>query len=69
MIKDCDVDEFIIIFNKEFGVQLNHDEAYKKLSRLVRQLEIIYKPISKIRYKEYVNEDGKNEQVKASISE
>jgi hypothetical protein len=58
MITDADVAEFQELYEKRFGAVIDRDEAYKKLTLLVRQIEIIYQPITRSQYEEYVNEHG-----------
>ncbi len=58
MITDADVDEFQGLYEKRFGVAIDRDEAYKKLTLLVRQIEIIYQPITASQYEAYMNEYG-----------
>lgn len=55
MITETDVTEFQELYRKRFGVPIEHDEAYKKLTLLVRQMEIVYQPITRSQYEEYVN--------------
>lgn len=58
MITDADVIEFQELYEKRFGAAIDKDEAYKKLTLLVRQMEIIYQPITRSQYEEYINEHG-----------
>lgn len=55
MITDADVIEFQELYKKRFGVAIGRDDAYKKLTLLVRQLEIVYQPITKSQYETYMN--------------
>jgi hypothetical protein len=45
-ISDDDVAEFRSIYKKRFGKLLNEEKARKKLALVVRQLEMIYQPIT-----------------------
>ncbi len=58
MITDADVAEFQDLYKKRFGAVIDRDEAYKKLTLLARQMELIYQPITRSQYEEYVNEHG-----------
>jgi len=58
MITDADIIEFQELYEKRFGAKIDRDEAYKKLTLLIRQMEIIYQPIPKSQYEEYMNEHG-----------
>jgi hypothetical protein len=55
VINDADVIEFQRLYEKRFGKSIDHDEAYKQLSLLVRQMQIVYQPITQAQYEEYVN--------------
>lgn len=57
MITDADVIEFQEIYEKRFGVMIDRNEAYKKLSLLVRQMEIVYQPITRSQYEAYMNNE------------
>lgn len=60
MITDTDIAEFQDLYQKQFGGVLDKDEAFKKLTLLIRQVEIVYQPITKEQYQQYVNEHGDN---------
>ena len=45
-ISDDDVAEFRSIYKKRFGKLLSEENARKKLALVVRQLEMIYQPIT-----------------------
>lgn len=44
---DTDLRKFQGLYRKHFGMELDRDTAYRKLSLLVRQMEIAYRPITK----------------------
>lgn len=58
MITDTDVIEFQELYEKQFSVAIDRNEAYKKLTLMVRQMEIIYQPITTSQYEAYMNEYG-----------
>lgn len=58
MITDADVTEFQGLYEKRFGKAIDKDEAYKKLTLLVRQMELIYQPITAEQYEAFMNEYG-----------
>lgn len=58
MITDADVIEFQELYEERFGVAIDKGEAHKKLTLLVRQMEIIYQPITASQYEAYMNEYG-----------
>jgi len=68
MLTDNDVKKFQRLFSKQFGVNLSHDDAYRKLTMLVRQMELIFKPISQKRYEQYVNKDENYDELQKPIS-
>jgi len=41
-----DIAEFKALYKKNFNIELDDFEARDKLSKLVRQMEIVYQPIS-----------------------
>lgn len=63
MITDSDVAEYQSLYEKQFGRPIEKQEAFIQLSILVRQMEIVYQPITVAQHKKYVNENGEsNEQ-------
>jgi hypothetical protein len=58
MIIDEDVMEFQELYAAKFGIQIDKDSAYKKLTVLVRQMEIIYQPIRRLT-NEHGDENGR----------
>lgn len=57
MITDADVAEFQSLYQKQFGRPIEKEEAFRKLTILVRQMEIVYQPIRASQHKKHVNED------------
>ena len=55
-ITDKDITEFQALYKARFGKDIDSTEARDKLSKLVRQMEIVYQPITKKRFKEYNKE-------------
>lgn len=51
-----DIAEFQALYMEKFGITLDNQEAYKKLTLLVRQMEIVYQPITKQQYEEYTEQ-------------
>lgn len=45
-ISEDDVATFRSIYEKRFGAKLNEEQARKKLALIVRQMEMIYQPIT-----------------------
>ncbi len=67
MPTEADIQEFQSLFLRRFGVKLGRDDAYAKLCLLVRQMELIYQPISKLQLKKLTDE-GNEDEPKKKIS-
>ena len=52
MLTDAQITKFQKIYQQEFGKKISRKEALDKGIKLVRLMEIVYKPISKKEYKE-----------------
>lgn len=50
MISKERLDEFKRIYKKEFGEEISDQEALEKATKLLRMVELIYKPITKKEY-------------------
>jgi hypothetical protein len=68
MLTDKDIRRMQMLYWKHFGIELDKDEARMKLSLLVRQLELVYVPITAEQLQAYrdatgqtASEDGNNE--------
>ena len=46
-ITEKDIAEFRKLYNEKFGMEIDDQTARKKLSMLVRQMEVVYRPITK----------------------
>jgi hypothetical protein len=64
-ITDKDVQWMRDKYRARFGLEINAETARRELYRLVRQVELVYRPITKQQAKE-VNENDSNQS--ASIS-
>ena len=53
-ITDDDVTEFQRLYKTRFGKDIDRQTARRQLTLLVRQMEIIYKPITKKQYDNYM---------------
>jgi hypothetical protein len=58
MITDEDVTEFQSLYEDKFGTPIDKDSAFKKLTVLVRQMEIVYQPIRRLT-NEHGDENGR----------
>ena len=64
MVTPSDIKEFRTLYQKKFGIELGTFEARTKLELLVRQMELVYQPITKqqlqsINVNEYKNDKRK----------
>lgn len=50
-ITDKDVQWMREQYRTRFGLEINNEAAYRKLQSLVRQMELVYRPITKQRAK------------------
>ena len=55
-ISDAQLDKFITIYHKKFGVVLDRQSAYEKGAQLLQLMKITYKPITKNDYEKYSKE-------------
>ncbi|MEK7621426.1 MAG: hypothetical protein AAB395_03690 [Patescibacteria group bacterium] len=60
-ITDKDVAEFQTLYKARFGKDIDRTEARDKLSKLVRQMEIVYQPITKKQVKDLKEKDAKKQ--------
>ncbi len=55
-ITDSQLNKFIELYQKEFGVLLDQKSAYQKGLRVLQMMKAIYKPITKNDYEKYRTE-------------
>ena len=62
---DSDLKEYQRLCKKHFGEDVSVDDAREQLSLLVRQMEIVYQPVTVAQFDsylmKYVNEEQNNE--------
>lgn len=58
-ILDTDIAKFKKLYKEKFKIELDDHEARHKLSLLVRQMEIVYQPISVHGLEDLIIEDAK----------
>lgn len=46
MLSDEDIQKYQEIYKINFGVNISQDQAYEQGAKLIRLIELIYKPIS-----------------------
>lgn len=54
-ITDKDIAEYKALYEARFGKVIDSTEARGQLSKLVRQMEIVYQPITKEQFDKYSN--------------
>ena len=57
-LTEADINQFRDIYHTHFGVELAIDEARHQLALLVRQLEIVYRPITPQQLADINNQDN-----------
>lgn len=53
MLSDEQVREFQAIYKNRFGKRISRKKAYEKGTKLVRLMEMIYKPMTEAEYKKF----------------
>lgn len=59
MIEAADITKFQAAYLRIFGIEIDDNQARRKLSMLVRQMQAIYQPITKQQY-EYEDQNDTN---------
>lgn len=62
-ITDKDVAEYIALYKARFGKDIDYTEARSQLSKLVRQMEIVYQPITKEQFDEYSSKENTDDKL------
>lgn len=52
MLSDEQIIKFQTIYKNRFGKEISREEAYEKGTKLIRLVELIYKPITENEYKQ-----------------
>ena len=50
MLSDEQVTKFQVLYKQQFGQEITKDEALEKGAKLVRMMQLIYKPMTKGEY-------------------
>jgi hypothetical protein len=56
-LTDTDLSKFQALYRGYFNIELDRDTAYRKLSALVRQMELVYQPITQAQLDAFTNEN------------
>ncbi|HUD05441.1 MAG TPA: hypothetical protein VMR18_00760 [Candidatus Saccharimonadales bacterium] len=59
MLTDDDITKYQALYKAQFGKDIDKQTAREQLSRLVRQLEIVYQPITVHDLEDLIIEDAK----------
>jgi len=51
MLSDEQIKKFQMLYKKYFGKEISKEEAYEEGAKLLRLVELIYKPMTKDEYK------------------
>lgn len=61
MVEEKDIAKFKTLYAARFGIELDDEVARRKLTALVKQMEVVYQPIKRADAL-YVNGDVKNDE-------
>ncbi len=64
MVTSADVREFQFLYTNRFGIDLSSNDARTKLELVVRQMELVYQPITKSQLQSINENENTNEQSK-----
>jgi len=53
-ISEAQLTSFKVLYKQHFGEELNHKDAYEKALKLVRMMQLVYKPITKEQYQQVI---------------
>jgi len=53
MVSDVALQKFIELYCKKFGRDIGREEAFKQASKLLRLVELTYRPMTKKEYKQF----------------
>ena len=52
MLSDEQIKQFQILYKNRFGKEISREEAYEKGAKLIRLVELIYKPMTEDEYRQ-----------------
>ena len=52
MLSDEQIRKFQMLYKKHFGKEISREEAYEQGAKLIRLVELIYKPMTENEYKQ-----------------
>jgi isopropylmalate/homocitrate/citramalate synthase len=56
MLSDEQIQKFQTIHKEKLGIELTREEAYESFAKLIRLLELVYKPMTKAEFLEIYEE-------------
>lgn len=66
MLTEADIKKYQELYKARFGVDIERDAAYAELSLLVRQMQIVYQPITRRDVYELENKESMYENANAN---
>lgn len=63
MLSDEQVSKFQTIYKNRFGREISREEAYEKGAKLIRLVELIYKPMTEAEYQQLQNRRKETEKL------
>ena len=52
MLSDEQIKKFQMLYKKHFGKEISREEAYERGAKLIRLIELIYKPMTEAEYQQ-----------------
>jgi len=52
MLSDSQIKKFQALYKTRFGKEISREEAYEQGAKLIRLVELVYKPMSKTEYRQ-----------------
>lgn len=52
MISNLQIEKFRILYKNRFGIELSREEACEKGIKLIRLVELIYKPMTEVEFEQ-----------------
>jgi hypothetical protein len=56
MFTETQLTKFKALYKKHFGEELSPEDAYEKATKLIRMMQIVYKPITKTQYQQVMED-------------
>lgn len=69
MLSDKQLLDFKNLYKNKYGIELSRDEAYEKAVKLVRIVELVYKPMTAEEFNKYKSKDKNAQEQQAIFNE